>query len=95
VIRDISSVGRWSHDWNTNHFQNLLFGLQYDTCCWAVRAVGERAFTKLGPNGTPKYNSGYYLQFALKGLGNIGTRDPSTLLAKNIAGYRTQFGQEF
>lgn len=92
---ELSAVGRWSQDWNKNHFQNLLFGVQYDSCCWAIRAVGERVFTRLSSNNTPQYNSGYYLQFALKGLGNIGTRDPSGLLAKNIAGYKTQFGQVF
>src|SRR5579885_1162554 len=41
VFRDISVVGRWSQNWNHEHLQNLLYGLQYDTCCWAVRAVGK------------------------------------------------------
>jgi LPS-assembly protein len=87
----ISTMGRWSQDWNGNHFQNLLFGLQYDTCCWAVRLVGGKAFTNLEEN-KPKYNSQFFIQFDLKGLGNVGS-DPSKLLS-SIAGYNTQFGQE-
>lgn len=92
VIHDISAVGRWSQDWHTNHFQNLLYGLQYDTCCWAVRAVGGRSFTNLNPANSPQYNSEFYLQFALKGLGNVGS-DPSGALSTGISGYNTQFGQ--
>jgi LPS-assembly protein len=93
ITQAISAVGRWSHDWYTNHFQNLLYGLQYDTCCWAVQLVAGRAFTGITPNKTYAYNSQVYVQFALKGLGNIGTGNPSTLLS-SISGYVTQFGQD-
>lgn len=95
LINEVSAVGRWSHDWNTNHFQNMMYGLQYDTCCWAVRAVAGRTFTSLDPaNNSLEYNSEFYIQFALKGLGNVGN-DPSGLLS-SITGYNTknQFGQE-
>lgn len=96
VISDISAVGRWSQNWNQQHLQNLLYGLQYDTCCWAVRFVGGRALTNLDPteNNKPQYNSEFYIQVALKGLGNIGSGNPSGLLS-SITGYNTQFGQEF
>lgn len=95
LVRDITAVGRWSHDWKINHFQNLLYGVQYDTCCWAFRFVGERTFTNLAaPNNTPQYNNGFYLQFALKGLSNVGSGDPTGLLTRSIPGYKTQFGQE-
>lgn len=95
AIRDISVVGRWSQNWNRRHLQNLLYGLQYDTCCWSVRMVGGRAFTGIDPNknNKPQYNNEFYIQFALKGLGNIG-RDPSGVLS-SINGYNTQFGQDF
>lgn len=95
VFRDISLVGRWSQNWNRRHLQNLLYGLQYDTCCWAFRMVGGRAFTGIdtNKNNQPQYNTEFYIQFALKGLGNVG-RDPSGILS-SINGYNTQFGQEF
>jgi LPS-assembly protein len=92
VTHDVSLVGRWSEDWSLSRLQNLLSGVQYDSCCWAVRAVGGRAFTQL-QNNTPQYNNEFYIQFALKGLGNIGSGDPSGLLS-SINGYNTQFGQE-
>ncbi len=91
VFRQFSAVGRLSQDWSTHHFQNMLYGVEYDSCCWAVRLVGGRAFTNL-VNNVPQYNSQIYFQVALKGLGNIGGDPTSTL--NNINGYHSQFGQE-
>jgi LPS-assembly protein len=72
----------------------LLVGLQYDTCCWAVRMVGVQAFTGLNPNNNKyEYNNLFFIQFALKGLGNIGN-DPTSEL-NSITGYSTKFGQGF
>ncbi|MBV9575212.1 MAG: LPS-assembly protein LptD [Gammaproteobacteria bacterium] len=96
VVRDISAVGRWSQNWNHEHLQNLLYGLQYDTCCWAVRLVGGKTFVGFDPNNNnqPQYNPEIYIQFSLKGMGNIGNGNPSGLLS-SVAGYNTQFGQDF
>ncbi len=95
VLQDVSAVGRWSQNWNRQHLQNLLYGLQYDTCCWAVRLVGGRAFAGFDPNNNnrPQYNKEFYIQFSLKGLGEAGTGNPRGLLS-TITGYRSQFGQE-
>jgi LPS-assembly protein len=96
ATNSVSVLGRWSQNWNQQHLQNLLYGLQYDTCCWAMQLVGGRAFANLDAtqNNSPKYNDEFYIQFSLKGLGNIGSGDPSGLL-RSITGYNTQFGQEF
>lgn len=94
IANDINALGRWSQDWNRDHFQNLLYGVQYDTCCWSVRLVGSRTFTNLAPDtNTPQYDTIYYIQFNLKGLGNIGSGNPNSLLS-SINGYNTAFGQD-
>lgn len=94
IVSNISALARWSQDWHISRLQNLLGGVQYDTCCWAMRLVGGREFNGLKPNtSTPEYNNEVFLQFALKGLGNIGSGNPSGLLS-NINGYRTDFGQD-
>lgn len=94
VFRDISALGLWGQNWNHAHLQNLLVGLQYDTCCWGVRLVGGRAFVGYDPNNNNRaqFNNEGYIEFALKGLGEIGTGNPSGQLS-NITGYKTQFGQ--
>ena len=93
--RDWTTVGRWTENWNRHYFQNMLYGLQYDSCCWAVRFVGGRVFSNLSPNNTPEYNKQFFIQFAMKGLGNIGPGDPSQLLSSSISGYQTNFGQDY
>lgn len=96
VARDWSAVGRWSQNWSHNkHFQNLLYGLQYDSCCWAVRFVTGRVFTGLSQNNTFQYDTKFFLQFALKGLDNIGNADPSGLINSSISGYQSNFGRDF
>lgn len=91
----LSIVGRWSENWNRAHLQNLVGGLQYDTCCWTMRIVGGRAFAGFDTlqNNQPKYTSEVSLQFTLKGLGDFSTSNPGGLL-NGIPGYKSQFGQE-
>lgn len=94
--RDLSAVGRWTQNWNQAHFINLLGGLQYDSCCYAVRVVAGRSYVALNPNYTIQYNPQIFVEFALKGLGAWGPEgDSSTFLANNITGYQSNFGRNF
>jgi LPS-assembly protein len=105
VTRDWSALGRWTEDLNQKRLQNLLYGLQYDSCCWAIRFVAGRTFVALNSsNSTLQYNNSYYLEFSLKGLGNFSPKgfgnsgpggDSSTLLASSIAGYKSNFGRDY
>lgn len=88
------AVGRWSEDWNTLHFQNLFYGLQYDSCCWAAQFVAGRTFVKIQDN-RPQYSNQFYFQLSLKGLGSFnGKGDPTAALKNNIAGYQSRFEQD-
>lgn len=93
LFRDWSSVGRWTQNWNHHHFQNLLYGLQYDSCCWAIRMVAGRVFTGLSPGNTFQYNTQFYVQVALKGLGNIGKGGDPSLLLGGV--YQNNLGRDF
>lgn len=48
---------------------DTLFGLEYDTCCWALRTSYRRTLV----NSRGEFNSGVYLQLELKGLTRFGT----------------------
>jgi LPS-assembly protein len=95
IVYNWSAVGRWTESINEGHFQNLLAGLQYDSCCWAVRALAGRTFLNLDANNVPVYNDEFYFQFALKGLGTFGPGDPTQLLNSSINGYNAEFGQDY
>jgi len=75
------------------HAQNYLYGLEYDSCCWAMRVIGGRVFQSLNQNNNPVFNNTIFVQWQLKGLGNFGTSDPTHFLTGNIPGYRDTFGK--
>lgn len=85
------TVGGINYDLTRNQPQSYLYGVQYDSCCWAVRFVVGRTLLGLNQNNSPVFNNAVYLQWQFKGLGNVGTADPSTLLVSNIPGYQDTF----
>lgn len=110
ITDNFTTLLRWDQDWsvlnstqNRNNkvkigmrLQNLILGLQYDTCCWAVRLAGGTEFKGLDGrhHNKAKYNNEFYIQFALKGLGNLGSERTGGILS-SISGYdTTRFGRE-
>ncbi|MBW8192308.1 LPS assembly protein LptD [Neiella marina] len=75
-----------------------LAGIQYQSCCWAVRLVYQRNLNTNFPDENESlsdrdaYDSGIALQFELKGLG--GNRDSSghsTMIDQSLFGYRKNY----
>lgn len=95
IARDWTTIGRWTESWNRSRFQNLFYGLQYDSCCWAVRFMAGRAFTNVTLNNSYQYNTQFFVQLALKGLGNIGTGNPSQIISSVVGTSQNTFGQDF
>ena len=74
---------------------NQLAGIQYSSCCWALRLIAYKYVTNNNPN-TPNVLTGptdmvYMVQFLLKGLGSVGNNQTGTL-ASLIPGYNNQLG---
>jgi len=91
-----STLSYLYYDFDHKRPQTYFGGLQYDTCCWALRFIVERVFTGVSANSTPthivnNYESNYYVQFVLKGLGAIDNKSPSSLLTGSISGYEDPF----
>jgi LPS-assembly protein len=87
-----STLGMVTYNLSHNHPQTLLGGLQYDTCCWALRFVGGQLFKEMDMNGQDvHYTNAFYIQLQLKGLGNVGNNNLSDLLTTQIFGYQDTF----
>lgn len=86
-----SAVGAYSQNISKNYSMMSLVGLQYDSCCWAIRTVGGRAFKGFSKGAEPEYNNNIYLQIVLKGLGSVATSDPNYTLQTYIPGYNDPF----
>ena len=86
-----SALANWSYNINYSRPQNYFYGAEYDSCCWALRFIVSRNLTTINQFGAPQFNTVYYVQLQLKGLGNIGNSAPGTLLASGLPGYHDNF----
>ena len=67
-----------------NQSRENLVGVEYGTCCWAIRASYRRFIGDASGN----FDSGVYLQLQLKGLANIGAGGARLLPDEEIDGER-------
>lgn len=68
-----SLLGRWRNSMSEHRTLDAVGGLEYSTCCWAVRAAYRRyQFSFDTTTLEPIYTNGVYLQLELKGLSRIG-----------------------
>lgn len=84
--------GGHEYDLENNHRLQNFLGLNYDNCCWGIRLVGierfDQTLTQTPTGSEPGYERAIYLEFQLKGLSSIGSRnDIDTLLENGILGY--------
>lgn len=84
-------VGGLNYDVVHRYPQSYLYGVEYDSCCWAVRLVAARVFIGLNQNNNPTFDNTVYFQWQFKGLGNVGSADPASLLVGSIPGYKDTF----
>lgn len=88
-----STLGAYGYNISKGYTMMTLLGLQYDSCCWALRVMGGQTFNSINPQNRPEYNNNVYLQFQLKGLGSLATTDPSRVIQTWIPGFRDTFAR--
>lgn len=86
VTENWAVVGRWNYALNTGRSLEAFGGVEYESCCWALRAVARRYVT----NTAGDTANGFFLQLELKGLAGIGA-EAATFLQRNIPGYQNDF----
>ena len=84
--RQWSAVGRWNYAVPEGRSLELFGGIEYESCCWALRAVGRRFLTDI--NG--EFDTGIFLQLELKGLAGVGKKTVN-FLREQIPGYQSGF----
>jgi LPS-assembly protein len=77
-----NAVGRWNYSLIDGKTLDNLVGLEYESCCWAIRLVTRRYIA----SRSGEQDSSIMLQFNFKGLSSLGSQAEKTL-AKSIAGY--------
>ncbi len=81
-----SVVGRWNYAVPEGRSLELFGGIEYEDCCWGVRAVARRFLTSVDG----EFDTGIFLQMELKGLAGIGKKTVD-FLKQQIPGYQSEF----
>ncbi|MEW9799002.1 LPS-assembly protein LptD [Alteromonas sp. CYL-A6] len=86
-------VGRAYRDIERSRTIETYFGIEYESCCWAIRLVAQRhlnnRYDATGLQSLNAYDSGISLQFLFKGMGSRGrTR---SMLEDGMFGYRQPY----
>lgn len=68
-------VARWNYSLLNRRDLDTFLGVEYESCCWAVRLVGHRFLN----DDDATYNSSVMLQLVLKGLAKFGGSVESVL----------------
>ena len=77
-----SMVASSDHDTQNDRNLESLLGVEYQDCCWKTRLVVKRYLTSDNIN----YENPVFIEFELKGLGNIG-KSATRQIKEKIYGY--------
>lgn len=79
------ALARWNQAMNAGRNLETLAGVEYEDCCWALRAVARQyRFSPLDVDT----QSAFYLELELKGLSKIGSGGLESVLKNSILGYQ-------
>jgi len=82
---------RWNYSLTERRDLNTIFGVEYESCCWALRLISQRYVRDDSSASGNEYNSSIMLQFVLKGFGSISDREATSTLTNAILGYQPDF----
>ena len=85
-----SVVGKWNYALSGQKSLDLFGGIEYDSCCWSLRAVARRFLNATNSSLNGEFQTGFFLQLELKGLAGIGQKTVD-FLTQRIPGYEDEF----
>lgn len=80
--RKWQAIAAYYYDTEQSRNIDRLLGLRYDSCCWSVDLVLERAYKPDNVTLTAEEETRFGLQFQMKGLGSVGSGTSYTLDTK-------------
>ncbi len=81
IYRNLYGVGRLNFSLSDRRLTEGVIGIEYDGCCYVIRAVAQRLATS-----TATATTAFFVQLELNGLARVGT-NPLDVLKRNIPGY--------
>lgn len=84
-------VGCWNYNLSHNLPQEFFYGVEYQSCCWAIRLIQNQSFIGRDENQQNTFQRAVYIQFLLKGLGSAGNGSANSILTSQIPNYHDNF----
>ncbi len=81
-----SVMARWNYSITDENDIETLFGIAYDSCCWAMRIVGHRYL-----RDDNSHDSSLMFQLVFKGLGSVTDKRTTGILKNAILGYQPEY----
>lgn len=92
LVQNWHVLGAWRYNINNQFAMSYYAGLEYESCCWAIRLLGGQTAIAIGQGNVPgQVNRGVFLQFLFKGMGTVGVNDASSIVRTQMRGYRDIF----
>ncbi|WP_394131303.1 LPS assembly protein LptD [Shewanella maritima] len=94
IMDDLHFVGNFYYDLNERRSVETYAGIQYESCCWAMRLSYhyriktnyEDDFSEI--DSREQFERGIYLNFVIKGLGGSGPLGVEDMLNEGLFNYR-------
>ncbi|MDQ1363942.1 MAG: LPS-assembly protein [Pseudomonadota bacterium] len=77
-------LSRWNYSITEESDIDMLTGVEYESCCWAMRLLARRFL-----QDDNSHDSSVMLQLIFKGLGSAGDKKASQILESAILGYQS------
>ncbi|MCY4450326.1 MAG: LPS-assembly protein LptD [Immundisolibacterales bacterium] len=94
IGRHLRILGSANYALEEDVLTEVFTGIEYESCCWSLRVLGQRYLTSMQgarrPDGPSDYENSVVLQFELKGLSGSERRS-GQWWTRPIPGYRNRF----
>ncbi|VAW62583.1 LPS-assembly protein LptD @ Organic solvent tolerance protein precursor [hydrothermal vent metagenome] len=87
-IDNFSLLGRWNYSLTEKNNLQTLAGIEYESCCWALRLVSQRYITD---DPAQPYRTDFMFQLVLKGFSGSTNKKANRALKHAILGYQPDF----
>lgn len=85
---------RWHYDLMQRQTVEILAGLEYNACCFALQLVGSRYRQSSNFFYPQPFATGIFAQVVFKGLSAIGLNNPDNKLKQKIPGYLSLYDRQ-
>lgn len=83
-----SLLSRWNYSITEERGIETLVGIEYESCCWALRLISQRYLTD---DDIEPYDTSIMFQFVLKGFGSVSDKEATSTLKHAILGYQPDY----